>query len=74
MPGAFHLLSGGLGFHNRWSAEGDNAIALAATALAAVGIQLIRPPGQHPARRVRMLTEMLIGCFQPPTAPKDGDG
>lgn len=27
------------------------------------GIYVIRPPGQHPARKVRVLTEMLIRCF-----------
>lgn len=27
------------------------------------GIYVVRPPGQHPARKVRMLTEMLIECF-----------
>ncbi|WP_429912884.1 LysR family transcriptional regulator [Glycocaulis sp.] len=27
------------------------------------GIFVIRPPGQHPARKVRVLTEMLIECF-----------
>ena len=28
------------------------------------GIYVIRPPGQHPARKVRVLTEMLINCFE----------
>jgi DNA-binding transcriptional LysR family regulator len=27
------------------------------------GIYVIRPPGQHPARKVRVLTELLIECF-----------
>lgn len=27
------------------------------------GIYVIRPPGQHPARKVRVLTEMLIDCY-----------
>jgi DNA-binding transcriptional LysR family regulator len=27
------------------------------------GIYVIRPPGQHPARKIRALTEMLIACF-----------
>ena len=27
------------------------------------GIYVIRPPGQHPARKVRALTELLIECF-----------
>lgn len=33
------------------------------------GIFVIRPPGQHPARKVRVLTEMLIGCFEPTPDP-----
>jgi DNA-binding transcriptional LysR family regulator len=28
------------------------------------GIYVIRPPGLHPARKVRMLTELLIECFE----------
>lgn len=27
------------------------------------GIYVVRPPGQHPVRKVRVLTEMLIACF-----------
>ncbi|PTQ13018.1 LysR family transcriptional regulator [Sphingomonas oleivorans] len=27
------------------------------------GIYVIRPPGQHPARKVRILTELLVECF-----------
>jgi len=27
------------------------------------GIFVVRPPGQHPARKVRILTEMLMECF-----------
>ncbi len=27
------------------------------------GIFVVRPPGQHPAKKVRVLTEMLIECF-----------
>ncbi|MFN3498129.1 MAG: LysR family transcriptional regulator [Pannonibacter indicus] len=27
------------------------------------GVYVIRPPGQHPARKIRALTEMLIECF-----------
>ncbi|MGF9564960.1 LysR family transcriptional regulator [Neorhizobium sp. JUb45] len=91
--------------HPRGRFKADNAIALAAAALAGVGIAwipdgvteehlasgalvavmtrfppppagiyVIRPPGQHPARKVRVLTEMLIECFEHATAPKDGDG
>ncbi|MDR6819921.1 DNA-binding transcriptional LysR family regulator [Neorhizobium sp. 2083] len=29
----------------------------------AAGIFVVRPPGQHPSRKVRVLTEMLIECF-----------
>jgi DNA-binding transcriptional LysR family regulator len=28
------------------------------------GAYVVRPPGQHPARKVRVLTEMLIECFK----------
>lgn len=28
------------------------------------GIYVVRPPGQHPARKIRVLTEMLIECFE----------
>lgn len=36
------------------------------------GIHVIRPPGQHPPRKVRVLTDMLIDCFEP--ALHDGSG
>jgi DNA-binding transcriptional LysR family regulator len=32
------------------------------------GMFVVRPPGQHPARKVRVLTEMLIECFGPSVA------
>lgn len=28
------------------------------------GVYVIRPPSQHPARKVRVLTDMLIACFE----------
>lgn len=28
------------------------------------GIYVMRPPGQHPARKVRVLTDLLIDCFE----------
>lgn len=28
------------------------------------GVYVVRPPGQHPARKVRVLTDMLIACFK----------
>jgi DNA-binding transcriptional LysR family regulator len=28
------------------------------------GIFVVRPPGQHPLRKIRVLTEMLIACFE----------
>ncbi len=28
------------------------------------GVYVIRPPNQHPARKIRVLTEMLIECFE----------
>ena len=33
------------------------------------GIYVIRPPGQHPAKKVRVLTEMLIECFEQAAQP-----
>lgn len=30
----------------------------------AAGIYVIRPPGQHPARKVQVLTELLVECFE----------
>lgn len=29
----------------------------------ALAIYVVRPPGQHPSRKIRVLTEMLIECF-----------
>ena len=29
-----------------------------------LGIYVVRPPGQHPERKVRVLTEMMIACCQ----------
>lgn len=31
------------------------------------GVYIVRPPGQHPARKIRVLTEMLIECFKNPS-------
>jgi len=80
--------------------KADNATALAAAALAGVGIAwipdavtheyvasgalvplmtryppppaaayVVRPPGRHPARKVRVLTELLIECFEQAPEP-----
>lgn len=80
--------------------KADNATALAAAALAGLGIAwipdavthehvtsgalvpvmtgyppppaaayVIRPPGRHPARKVRVLTELLIECFEQAPEP-----
>ncbi|TNM65851.1 LysR family transcriptional regulator [Aliirhizobium smilacinae] len=38
------------------------------------GIYVIRPPGQHPAKKVRVLTEMLIECFEQATQPAGAVG
>ena len=27
------------------------------------GVYVVRPPGQHPSRKIRVLTEALIDCF-----------
>jgi DNA-binding transcriptional LysR family regulator len=34
------------------------------------GIYVVRPPGQHPVRKVRVLTEMLIECFDHGAPPE----
>lgn len=36
------------------------------------GIYVIRPPGQHPSRKVRVLTELLIECFEQASQLVDG--
>lgn len=28
------------------------------------GVYVLRPPGRHPARKVRVLTELLVACFE----------
>ncbi|SFL53735.1 DNA-binding transcriptional regulator, LysR family [Bradyrhizobium sp. NFR13] len=33
------------------------------------GVYVIRPPSQHPSRKVRVLTEMLIACFEKASRP-----
>jgi DNA-binding transcriptional LysR family regulator len=39
------------------------------------GAYIVRPPGQHPARKVRVLTELLIECFaQDPKIALSGVG
>lgn len=35
------------------------------------GVYIVRPPGQHPARKIRVLTEMLIECFKNPSHVAD---
>lgn len=37
------------------------------------GIYVIRPPGPHPSRKVRVLTELLIECFDQ-ASPAGCDG
>ncbi|EGP43081.1 LysR family transcriptional regulator [Achromobacter insuavis] len=38
------------------------------------GIYVIRPPGQHPPRKVRVLTELLIECFEGQHLPVSAPG
>jgi len=38
------------------------------------GVYVIRPPGQQPARKVRVLTEMLIECFEQSSVATGGGG
>jgi len=35
------------------------------------GVYVIRPPSQHPARKVRVLTEMLVACFGKASLPAE---
>ncbi|MGF7150057.1 DNA-binding transcriptional LysR family regulator [Sphingomonas zeicaulis] len=37
------------------------------------GIFIVRPPGQHPARKIRVLTDLLIECFAETTDPAGTD-
>jgi DNA-binding transcriptional LysR family regulator len=86
--------------HPRGRFKADNALALAAAALAGLGIAwipdgvthqyvasgalvpvmtrfppppaalyLVRPSGQYPARKIRVLTEMLTACFEEAPTP-----
>lgn len=41
---------------------------------AEAGVYVVRPPGQHPVRKVRVLTEMLIECFAEAAHPIRGGG
>lgn len=59
-----------------WLPDGITHDHLASGALVSVmtdyppppaGIYVIRPPGQHPSRKVRILTEMLVECFDQTT-------
>jgi DNA-binding transcriptional LysR family regulator len=45
-------------------ASGALAPLLTRYPLPPAGIYVVRPPGQHPARKVRALTELLIECFE----------
>lgn len=36
-----------------------------------LGIFVVRPPGQHPPRKIRVLTEMLTECFRNPSQIAD---
>ena len=37
------------------------------------GVYVIRPPGQHPTRKIRVLTEMLLACFEQVSQPAGGN-
>ena len=56
-----------------WLPDGITVEYLASGALVPVmtryppppaGVYVIRPPGQHPTRKVRVLTELLLDCFE----------
>lgn len=38
---------------------------------APAGVYVVRPPGPHPARKIRVLTEMLIACFGHTPSPTE---
>jgi len=94
---AWQFMDGGkiVTVYPRGRFKADNALALAAAAIAGLGIAwlpdgvtqdhivsgalvpvmtdyppppagiyVVRPPGQHPARKIRVLTEMLVKCFE----------
>jgi len=44
-------------------ASGDLVTLMARYPLAEAGMFVVRPPGQHPARKIRVLTELLIEQF-----------
>lgn len=52
------------GLTNEYVASGALVPVMTRYPLPPAGIYVIRPPGQHPARKVRVLTELLIECFE----------
>jgi DNA-binding transcriptional LysR family regulator len=53
------------GLTNEHVASGALVPVMTRYPLPPAGIYVIRPPGRHPARKVRVLTELLIECFEP---------
>jgi len=65
-----------------WIPDGITRDHIASGALVAImtshppppaGVYVIRPPGQHPARKVRVLTDMLVECFEHASIGPVGD-
>lgn len=48
---------------NEYLASGALVSVMPAYPARPAGVYVIRPPGQQPARKIRVLTEMLIACF-----------
>lgn len=51
------------GLTHTYIASGALVSVMTEYPLPPAGVFVIRPPGQHPARKIRVLTEMLIECF-----------
>lgn len=52
------------GLINEYLASGALVPVLTRYPLPPAGIFVLRPPGAHPSRKIRVLIEMLIGCFE----------
>lgn len=71
--GAALVAAAAAGVGIAWLPDGITREYLASGALVPVmtryppppaGVYVIRPPGQHPTRKVRVLTELLLECFE----------
>jgi len=71
--GAALVAAAAAGLGIAWLPDGITRKYLASGALVPVmtryppppaGVYVIRPPGQHPSRKVRVLTDLLLECFE----------